>query len=167
MVHESTAIADTPRTVVLGIGNTLLRDDGAGIHVLEALRGSGLPAAWRTTCLDGGTLSFALLAEIEPHDRLIVIDAAQVDSTPGTVQVFEGEDMDRFLGTRRRQSVHEVGLLDLLRVACLTDALPALRALVAIQPESIEWGDTPTAVVAAAIPKACVTTLDLIRRWQL
>jgi len=165
-VNESTATADGPRTVVLGIGNTLLRDDGAGIHVIHALRERGLPAAWRATCLDGGTLSFALLAEIEPRDRLIVVDAAQVSGTPGTVRVFEGDEMDRFLRARRRQSVHEVGLLELLQVACLTDTLPDRRALVAIQPQSIEWGDAPTSPVAAAIPKACDTTLALIRRWH-
>jgi hydrogenase maturation protease len=165
-VHESIASADTPRTVVLGVGNTLLRDDGAGIHVVQALRGCGLPAAWRITCLDGGTLSFVLLAEIEPDDRLIVIDATHLSDAPGTVQVFEGEEMDRFLGARRRQTVHEVGLLDLLRVASLTDALPTQRALIAIQPESTEWGDAPTTSVAAAIPRACAATLALIRRWQ-
>src|SRR3990172_6228397 len=102
----------TRRTVVLGIGNTLLGDEGAGVHALRALeaRAVDLPDV---EYLDGGTLSFTLAAAIEEADRLIVLDAAQLNAVPGTVQLFEDDAMDRFLGSRRKASVHEVGLIDL------------------------------------------------------
>ena len=98
--------------------------------------------------------------------QLIVIDAAELDSAPGTVRAFVGEDMDRFLGVNRKRSVHEVGLLDLMAVAHLAGHLPQRRALIGIQPDIVDWGDAPTAAVAEAIPQACSLTLDLIAAWR-
>ena len=155
----------TGRTVVLGVGNTLLRDEGIGVHVVERLRqdNSGLRCV---DFLDGGTLSFALASSMAEAEQLVVIDAAELNSPPGTLSLFRDAEMDAYLGSGRRRSVHEVSLIDLMAIAHLTDALPARRALIGIQPLSIEWGETPTDEVAAAIPLACEMTLELIREWQ-
>lgn len=152
------------KTLVLGIGNTLLTDEGAGVHALEALRAAH-PAQENVTLLDGGTLSFTLAGDIEQADNLIVIDAAQLKREPGTVACMTNQEMDDFLGSCKR-SVHEVGLLDLLDIARLTDTLPMNRALVAIQPEKVDWGDSPTASVANAIPKAVGHVIELIHEFR-
>lgn len=152
------------RTLVLGIGNTLLSDEGSGIHVVEYLQKNHPPIAG-VTYLDGGTLSFTLAGEIEDADNLIVVDAARLDASPGTVRCMINEAMDNFLGTVKR-SVHEVGLLDLLDIARLTETLPKNRALIGIQPEFIDWGEEPTAAVAAAIPQAAAHVLQLIAGWH-
>lgn len=153
------------RTLVLGIGNTLLGDEGAGVHALHSLqaRAADLPDI---EYLDGGTLSFTLAAPIGESAALLVLDAAQLDAEPGAVRLFEGEDMDRYLGGRRKASVHEVGLIDLLAMARLTDTLPAQRALIGIQPRDFDWSEAPSAPVAAAIPRACDLALDLLARWR-
>jgi hydrogenase maturation protease len=151
-------------TLILGIGNTLLSDEGVGIHVLEYLR---LHETARTDLelLDGGTLSFTLADAIGSHQRLVVVDAARVPGPPGTVEVFEGEVMDERL-RGGLQSVHEVGLSDLMDIARLTDSLPVRRALVGIQPRSMDWGDRPTPEVAAAVPAAARAVLDVVQRWN-
>jgi hydrogenase maturation protease len=153
------------RTLILGIGNVLLRDEGAGIHALRQL-GDAIGGREDVELMDGGTLSFTLAGAIEEADRLIVIDAAQLDAAPGTTRVFVGEDMDRFVGGSRKRSVHEVGLIDLMSIARLTDRLPGARALVGIQPEELDWGETPSPAVAAAIPVACQHVLDLLETWH-
>jgi hydrogenase maturation protease len=152
------------RTLVLGIGNTLLGDEGAGVHAVRALAARFADRA-DIEFLDGGTLSFTLAAAIEDTDRLIVIDAAQLDAAPGSVSVFENEDMDRYLGSHRKGSVHEVGLIDLLVVARLSDALPARRALIGIQPQYVDWAEAPTPVVARGIERACALATELLARW--
>ncbi len=155
----------TTKTVVLGIGNTLLGDEGAGVHALRALeaRTVGLPDV---EYLDGGTLSFILAAAIEEADQLIVFDAAQLNAAPGTVRLFEDDAMDRFLGSRRKASVHEVGLIDLMVMARLAGRFPGRRALIGIQPEYLDWADAPTPAVAAAIPQACDLALEVFDRWR-
>ena len=150
-------------TLVLGIGNTLLSDEGVGVHMLAHLEANH-PDLPRVEYLDGGTLSFTLAAWIEKADNLVVIDAAQLDSAPGTVQVFEGEEMDRFAG-RTKRSVHEVSLGDLLAIAHLTDTIPGHRALVAIQPEEIDWGSRLSDAVADALPVAADCIAGLLHRW--
>lgn len=158
MSQES--IADT---LVLGIGNTLLADEGAGIHLLDHLRvhHADLPGV---TWLDGGTLGFVLAPRVEDCDNLIVLDAAQLGLEPGSISLFEGVDMDDFV-SHGTLSVHEVGLADLLSIARLTGRLPRKRALLGIQPQTLGWGDNPSEAVAAAIPVAAREIVDLLQRW--
>ena len=118
------------------------------------------------TCLDGGTLSFTLAPYIEAADNLIVIDAAELDAPPGTVDVFSGEDMDRFAGKTKR-SVHEVSLGDLLAIAHLTDTLPENRALIAVQPRDVDWGHCLSNPVKQALPQAAGHIVDLLQSWAL
>lgn len=152
-------------TLVLGIGNTLLSDEGIGVHVIYHLQQhhGELP---NTTMIDGGTLSFTLAAEIEQADNLIVIDAAQLNAEPGTVRTFVDEEMDHFLGSGNQRSVHEVGLLDLMHISRMTGRFPQRRLLIGIQPQKLDWGESPTAHVGAAIPLACQQVVDQVRRWQ-
>ena len=72
--------------------------------------------------------------------------------------------MDAFLGAARR-SPHEVGLLDLFDIARLTESLPENRALIGIQPESIEWGMSPTAPVRKALPLPLMQAQSLLVQW--
>ncbi|ODU48736.1 MAG: peptidase M52 [Thiobacillus sp. SCN 63-374] len=153
------------KTLVLGIGNTLLTDEGIGIHVLQALEPE--LANWPdVTLLDGGTLSFTLAGPIEETDALIVVDAANIKSKPGDWTLLEGEEMDAFLMSNRKASVHEVGLTDLRAIAILAGHWPEKRAMLAIQPQTIDWGEHPTPAVAAAISPACTAIRDLIRAWH-
>lgn len=153
-----------PTTLILGIGNNLLTDEGVGVHVVEYLALHHADVA-DVTYLDGGTLSFTLAGLIAEHTNLIVIDAARFGEPPGTVQCLEGEAMDRYLAGNR-QSVHEVGLMDLFDIARLTDTFPKQRALIGVEPEELGWGDRPSARVAPAVPQAASLALDLLTRWN-
>jgi hydrogenase maturation protease len=153
------------KTLVLGIGNTLLTDEGIGIHVLQALEPE--LANWPdVTLLDGGTLSFTLAGPIEDADALIVVDAANIKTKPGEWALLKGEEMDAFLMGNRKSTVHEVGLTDLRAIAMLAGHWPEKRAMLAIRPDVVDWGELPTPAVAAAIPPACAAIRGLIREWQ-
>lgn len=152
------------RTLILGIGNTLLSDEGAGIHALNLLQLYHSNQA-DLTFIDGGTLSFTLAAYIEDCDNLIVFDAAELKAPAGTVRAMVGREMDEFLGAARR-SPHEVGLLDLFDIARLTESLPVNRALIGIQPEHIGWGMSPTRPVEAGLPVAVQEAEELLLRWN-
>ena len=74
--------------------------------------------------------------------------------------------MDAFLMSNRKATVHEVGLTDLRTIALLAGHWPEKRAMLAIQPDVIDWGEFPTPAVAAAIPPACAAIVEQIREWQ-
>ena len=150
--------------LVLGVGNSLLSDEGVGIHVINFLNANH--PRENTTYLDGGTLSFTLASEIEENDALIIVDATELKSSPGTVASFQGAEMDRFIGEKRHLSVHEVGILDLLTISRLCGRLPRLRALVAIQPKVLGWGEIPSSEVSMSIPIAVGEVLKLLNEWR-
>jgi len=153
------------RTLVLAIGNLLMTDEGAGIHVLNHLVEHNAPDS-NTIYLDGGTLSFSIAAHIENAEKLIVIDAAELHAPPGTVQTFTGDKMIEQLGSCRL-SVHEIGLIDLMDMVRLNDRFPKRHALVGIQPLTIaDWSDQPSEPVLAAIPQAAAEVNRLIEEWQ-
>jgi len=158
-------MSERRKTLILGIGNTLLRDEGAGVHAIRMLA-EQVAGRDDIELMDGGTLSFTLAGAIEDAQQLIVIDAAQLGGDPGSTRVFEGEQMDTFVGGERKRSVHEVSLIDLLMIARLAEHLPQRRALIGIQPHDIDWGEQPSASVAAAIPQACNHALQLIEGWR-
>jgi hydrogenase maturation protease len=151
-------------TLILGIGNSLLSDEGAGIHAMNHLKSAcaNIPGL---TFLDGGTLSFTLVAWIEDCTNLIVLDAAEMNQPAGTVQSYVGAEMDAFLGEAKR-SAHEIGLLDMIDIARITEHLPENRAIIGIQPEYMGWGVEPTATVQAALKTAANEAMKLIRTWQ-
>ena len=151
-------------TLILGIGNTLLGDEGAGVHALERIAAL-LGDASDVDLLDGGTLCFMLLPTLEAYRRLIVLDAAQLNGPAGTVESFEGRAMDEFLG-RPRRSVHEVGLCDLMTMAQLSGCFPQQRALIGIQPEFIDWSETCSPPVEASLDDVARRAVEFVRRWD-
>jgi hydrogenase maturation protease len=155
--------AHLQRTLVLGIGNTLLGDDGAGVHALRYLEKR--PEGRLLELVDAGTLGFTLLPLIEDHARLIVIDAALLEAPPGTVRLFQGTAMDSFL-SRPRRSVHEIGICDLLHATRLGGRFPDHRALIGIQPEIVSWQDGPSPVVAAAFATVGTVICQLLSCWD-
>jgi hydrogenase maturation protease len=150
--------------LVLGVGNTLMRDDGVGVRLVEALAVAE-PVLPDVEYVDAGTLSFLLLPRIEQCDALLVLDAAHLDTRPGDVCSLEGAAMDEFLRTARC-SVHEVGVRDLLDVARLTGHLPERRAFVGVQPLETGWGESLSAPVAAALPGALQAARAILAGWH-
>jgi hydrogenase maturation protease len=151
-------------TLVLGIGNSLLTDDGAGVHAALRLA-ERLGDDPDVVVLDAGTLSFSLLHWLEDADALIAFDAARFGGSPGDVVVHEGEAFDRFV-QRNGRSVHEVGLADLLDMARLAGKLPARRVLIGVEPAAMDWGLEPTPAVAAAIPECVELARRYVEGWR-
>jgi hydrogenase maturation protease len=155
-----------PNILVLGIGNVLLGDEGVGVRVVESLCKMHYDLLADVDLVDGGTLSFSLTGDIEDASAIVVIDASTLGEPPGCMRVMEGQAMDQFLHTHRHRSVHEVGLMDLLAMVQATGKLPDRRALIAIQPQSIEWSETLSEPVANAVGPACTAVTELIKSWQ-
>jgi hydrogenase maturation protease len=151
------------QSLILGIGNLLLADDGAGVHAARRLAGLS-SARPDINVIDAGTLSLTLAPMVESADRLIVLDAAQIGAAAGSVHCFLDHEFDRFLG-RTRLRVNEIGLRDVMDVTRLAGVMPQERALVAIQPASITWGTELTPAVAAGLEVMLARTLELLNGW--
>ncbi len=156
----------SPDIVVLGVGNTLLTDDGVGVMVVRELMAErdAAPADPSVIFHDGGTIGLALLPLIENRKALILVDAADFGGALGEVRLFEGDDMDALLRVKR-STPHEIAVSDLVLTAELIGTKPERRAMVAVQVGDITLGAEPQPQVFAAVPEAKVRVAELIERW--
>ena len=149
--------------LVMGVGNALMQDDAVGTHVTDTLRASP-DTPPNLDIIDGGTIGLSLLPQLEDADAVVIVDAAEIGSEPGTMRLFRDEEIDKQLSGKRR-TVHEVALVDLFSAAAIRGRMPAHRVLVAIQPECTEWGVDLTPAVQDAVPVACTAILELAEQW--
>lgn len=135
-------------TLVLGIGNILLNDEGIGIHVVSALEKEGYT---KTDLMDGGTGGFHLLGFIQSYKTVIMVDASLDQFSAGHVRVLYPKYAKDF---PKQLSAHEVGLKDLLDAAFLLGNMPKIY-LVAISIKDFQdMGMDLTSDVESAIPEA-------------
>lgn len=136
--------------LVLGLGNVLLGDDGAGPAVIAWLRHTRLAPAG-TRLFDGGTLGLSLLPYLEDARRVILVDAVAADARAGTLVRLEGADVGPAVATRL--SPHQVGVADLLEGARWHDREPERLVLLGVVPQSIELGVGLSDPVRRALPQ--------------
>jgi hydrogenase maturation protease len=136
-------------TLVLGLGNILLGDEGVGVRVIERLQDRyEFPEGVRV--MDGGTLGLDLLPYLTGTSRLLVVDAIQAGEPPGTLLRLVGDEIPIFLDASK-VSPHQDGLQDLLAVAALTGHLPGEVVLWGVQIESLGASLELSPVVAAQV----------------
>jgi hydrogenase maturation protease len=135
--------------LVLGLGNVLCSDDGAGVIALHHLRRHyELPSDVRV--VDGGTLGLDLLALVAEADRVVMIDAVRADAAPGTIVVLDGDEVAP--AVYERLSPHQIGVADLIAGAALCDRYPGDVAIVGVVPATTELGFGCSPAVAASMP---------------
>lgn len=144
------------RTLVLGVGNLLRRDEGVGVHAARQLAAGEVPRG--VEVLDGGTLGLELLAYLEGVERLLVIDCVETGAEPGAIFRFNPRSLPDW-ERQCRLSFHQVGILEALEAARLLGYTPEVTVF-GVQPASLDWGMEPSPEVAAAIPRL----LELIRQ---
>jgi len=151
------------KTLVLGLGNILLRDEGVGVRVVERLleRYEFPP---EVQVMDGGTLGLSLLPYVEDASCVLVIDAVQAHEPPGTLLRLTGGQILAFLDTSK-VSCHQEGLRDLLAVAKLKGCLPEEVVLLGAQIDSQAVGLELTPSVAESVELLVKAALEELAGW--
>lgn len=153
------------RVLVLGLGNPVMADDGAGLAALARLQerwdtGSAVEYA------DGGTWGMRLLPLIQDHDRVLFLDAIHHGAVPGSPIRLEGDAIPRRLGTGKL-SPHQVDLQDLLAAAALTGRLPGAMIALGVQPERIEMRVGLSPAVEAALDALVAEAVACLEAWGI
>lgn len=149
------------KTLVLGIGNVLLQDEGVGVHAVGELR-RRFDFDGDVELLDGGTAGVELLRHLEGRDRILIVDAVAAGHPPGSVLRVEGEDVPRLF--HRRISPHQIGLSDVLATAMISDSLPGEMVLFGVEPETMTTGLSLSPAVEAGLDKLVGSVADELRR---
>jgi hydrogenase maturation protease len=136
------------KTLILGIGNFLLKDEGAGIHAIRALENEPLPPG--ADLLDGGTGGLYLLGRLQGYGRIIMIDATLDRLPPGTIRHIRPRYASDFPPL---MSAHEIGLRDMIDAMILTGHFPEIDLLAVSVSDAGELGVELSPPVAASIPQ--------------
>lgn len=150
-------------TVVIGLGNPLMGDDGLGLAALAALRERGVEDD--VELVDGGTWGLALLPEIESAARVLLLDAIDTGSAAGTLHILRRADLPRYLKTR--VSPHEVDLHDVLALAELRGTLPAETVAIGLQPGRVDVGCELSDPVRDRLDELVTAALRQLAEWSL
>lgn len=151
-------------TLVLGIGNILLQDEGVGVRAAEQIQQRyEIPEGVQV--LDGGTMGLDLITCLEGVEQLLVIDAVQASVPPGSIIRLVNEEIPAFLG--QKISPHQIGLSDILSVARLRDMLPERMVLLGIQPASLETGLALSPTIAARLDALVAAAIAELQAWGI
>jgi hydrogenase maturation protease len=149
-------------TLVLGIGNLLMGDEGVGVHALRALERETWPG--HVTLLEGGTGGFHLLACLRDYPRVVLVDATMDGQPAGTVSVLQPRYASDF---PRALTAHDIGLRDLIESAALLGPLPEMT-LVTVSIEEIRSMVTDLSpAVAAAIPHVHARVVEALGEFPV
>ena len=147
--------------LILGVGNVLMGDEGAGVHAVRLLeREGGVPGV---TLVDGGTGGFHLLSYLSDYDPVVMIDATLDGRPPGTVAVIEPKYASDF---PRSLSAHDIGLRDLVESAALLGTLPKIY-LVTLSVDTLQPMQTSLSpAVQEALPRVVSLVRSTVERLQ-
>jgi hydrogenase maturation protease len=149
----------SPRITVLGIGNLLLQDEGVGIHLVQRL--ADKVDSPNINLIDGGTTPDILSLVDNDIDKLIIVDAAVVGDKPGTIYRFDIADLDS--GTPAPVSLHELGLVDSLKLMNLFGKRPKMVTVIGIEPKVIDYGLELSPELEEKMPRLVELVLDEIK----
>jgi len=181
-------LEDKPKIVVLGIGNLLLRDEGIGVQIVKMLsviltmsetKGKNLSYP-NLAIIDGGT-SPEIMSLVEGADKLIIIDAVKGGKEPGTIYRFTIDDVDlgspcsaedcaahkdTGLQVYQKLSLHQIDIVDNLRMLSLIGKQPKNIVIIGIEPRTIEPGLELSPEIQSKIPEITRLVRDEIRNTK-
>jgi hydrogenase maturation protease len=132
-------------TLILGLGNLLLCDEGVGVHVARALAQRELPPG--VSVVDAGTAFLDVLPDIEKADRILLVDAMEGGGNPGSVYRVP---FDQCLHPEMLASLHGFDLSRVLFMAG-SERNPEVTVF-GIEPARIEWGTELSSNVQRMLP---------------
>lgn len=143
--------------LILGIGNILCKDDGAGVHVVNEIMASDKSLPENVEILDGGIMGLDLLPLLTGREKIVIVDALKTDDIPGSIYRFPAKHLK---GNGSMLSLHEVGVKKIIDMLKLMGHEPKVE-IIGIVPEdirSLEIGISES--VRKSIPKAVECVLE-------
>jgi hydrogenase maturation protease len=149
-------------TIVIGLGNPLMGDDGIGLELLARLQRnwSFVPDV---IFLDGGTWGMNLLPAIEDAEQVLFLDAVNAGRDPGTPLRLERSGIPRWLSIKL--SPHQIDLREVLALAELRGTLPEQTVVVGVQPGSIDLRTSLSPEAVSGLDQAAELARSTLERW--
>ncbi|SHI18455.1 HyaD/HybD family hydrogenase maturation endopeptidase [Desulfosporosinus lacus] len=152
----------SPKIMVMGVGNILLSDEGLGVRFLDELAKNTFPD--NVELLEGGTAGLELVHLIQDVDFLIIVDALNANAEPGALFRFQPGDL-QIIPEQYEVSFHQIGIVEVLTMANVLGHAPQ-TLIFGIQPKSLEWGLEISPEIEALFPRLCELVIKEINSVQ-
>jgi len=138
------------KLLVLGVGNILMMDEGAGVHAVhEFWKEKQNYDETKIDFIDGGTFTQDIFYLFETYQQILVLDIVRAGNEPGTIYSLDEDDLVK--NEKQVLSLHDTDLLDSLDMAQMRGHRPKLK-IVGIEPGRIDWGTQMTPALVKAFP---------------
>jgi hydrogenase maturation protease len=134
---------------IIAVGNDLYGDDGIGKAVIDEL--NQMPEMNDIKMIDGDTDALGLIDHFENTEHVILIDAAHMGETPGTVKVFNKDDVKLNI-KMDHLTVHGISLAETFDIAQTVDKLPEKVTIIGVEPQNIGITEKLSDTVKQSIP---------------
>lgn len=168
-------MAEQKRKIVFGLGNTLNRDEGLGVHAMKALEqrvnerlSKNIHKSFDNSqieFLDGGVLGLNLLPWVEEASHLLILDAINANVQPGTLIEMKREEIPLYRGIKL--SDHQITFQEVLGLAKARGRLPEYLHLVGAQPEDLSIGVDLSPKIEAVLPNILDQAERILQEWNL
>lgn len=152
----------SPKIMVMGVGNILLSDEGLGVRFLDELAKNTLPD--NVELLEGGTAGLELVHLIQDVDFLIIVDAINAKAEPGALFRFQPGDL-QVIPEQYEVSFHQIGIIEVLAMAKVLGQAPQ-TLIFGVQPKSLEWGMDISPEIEALFPRLVEIVLKEVNSIQ-
>jgi hydrogenase maturation protease len=159
-----TMTENSTRKIVLGLGNTLNKDEGLGVHAMAAL-GEVLGDVDTVELVDGGVLGLNLMPWVETSSHLLVLDAIDARKPPGTIIELSGEEIPLYTGIKL--SDHQITFQEVLGLAKIRDNFPPHLHLIGAQPVDLSIGVDLSPEIEALLPEIVKRAMQRLSGWGL
>ena len=132
-------------TVVVGLGNPLMTDEGVGIHILHRLM-AGSERSGDVDFIDLGLSLMSVVHAIAGRGKAILVDCTCMSDPPGTIRRFSPDEVAS-IKAMAHFSLHEGDLLDALALSQKLGEYPEEVVIFGIQPETIAPGEGLSSVL--------------------
>jgi hydrogenase maturation protease len=154
----------TGKTVILGIGNLLLRDEGIGVHLVQGLEQEVLPPG--VELVDGGTSTLNILPCIKGAKKIIVVDAMKAGGEPGSF--YRCYPADLIPSGEAPMSLHHIDFLQALQMTkLLGEDLGPRTVIIGVEPLEIEWAIGLTPLLAGRLAALKKLVLEEAERKEV
>ncbi len=153
------------KTLILGVGNPLMSDEGIGIEAVEILLNK-YKFPENVEIIDGGTQGLELLQHFDSVKNLIIVDAVYSSKKKsGEIIKIPKEKIKYYLKTK--MSVHDVGLEDVISVLDLLNKMPENIIIIGMIPEKLEFSYGLSEKIKNRLPFLINEVLNQLKEWNV
>jgi len=149
------------KMLIVGLGNYIMGDDGAGVKLIDELRNDKIPDNYNIKLIEAETAPINYLKEISISKRIIAIDAVKGGEKPGTVYELGLSDFKES-GTN---DLHGLTLYDVIKTAKSMTGLPDETKIYGIEPKKISFNTNlskPVKKAISSLKKRIITEINSI-----